>query len=75
MLQLIFRPEGIQPAREDFRILGSDVSPPPFSLSFSQWEQVINHLVENAWPADEKPWVLEGTLLHDPADISRRMPG
>jgi|GEM_PF-1338065 len=74
-MQLIFRPEGTQPTREEFRMMGTAASPPPISRTFTSWDQVINHLVKNDWPAGQKPWVLEGTTLHDPEDVSHRLPG
>ena len=48
-MQLIFRPEGEEPTNDDFRILGTNHSPPPFSLTFFTWDEVIKHLKEKAW--------------------------
>jgi hypothetical protein len=75
MLQLIFRPEGVQPTRADFRIIGTSQDLPPFSLTFFSWDEVIEHLVKNDPPEGGKPWVMEGTTLSDPEDVSHRMPG
>lgn len=75
MMQLIFRPEGVVPSRADFRSLGTNASLPPFSLTFFSWDELINHLVKHDPPAGEKPWVLEGSILHDPDYVSHRLPG
>lgn len=75
MLQMLFRPEGERPERADFRILRTNHEKPVEALTFFSWDDLIDHLAKNDWPAGQKPWVMDGRTLHDPEDISHRMPG
>jgi hypothetical protein len=74
-MQLIFRPEGEEPTNDDFRILGTNHSPPPFSLTFFTWDEVIKHLKEKAWPEGQQPWIKDGLTIFGPADIEAKLEG
>lgn len=74
MMQLIFRPEDVEPERSDFRILRTNTEPMTEALTFTTWDQIVRHLVENKWPKGGHPWVHDGTKIVDPDTVRRYLP-
>lgn len=60
-MRLIFRPDGVQPQREDFTC-----------LEFHTWEQIVSYLTVLRRPLERQPWVWDGYKIIDPASVLER---
>lgn len=74
MMQLIFRQEGVVPDRSDFRILRTNTEPTTDALTFTTWDQIVRHLVDNTWPEHGRPWVQDGEVIIDPDTVKGYLP-
>ncbi len=74
MMGLIFRPEGVEPEREDFRILRTTDQPVTDALSFTSWDQIVRYLTERDWPEGHQPWVWDGNQIIDPDTVNGYLP-
>ncbi|WP_292062733.1 hypothetical protein [Brevundimonas sp. UBA7664] len=71
MMTLIFRPDGVEPDRADFRMVTVPGSLPKEALHFQTMDQVVRHLKNNATPNGQKPWVQFGDTIIDPGAIEK----
>ena len=71
-LSLIFRPDGYEPTRDDFRILRpADGSGSANTVThFDTTEQLVKYLKDRTWPTGERPWVDDGSKVMTPDDIT-----
>lgn len=69
MMGLIFRPEGVEPERSDFRILRANTEPVTDVVSFTSWDQIVRYLTERDWPEGQLPWVWDGDTIVEPMTV------
>lgn len=63
MLRMIFRPQGVEPRREEFKC-----------MTFDTWDQIARYLQMLERPSEEHPWVLENGKIIAPGAIMDRLP-
>lgn len=74
MLTLLFRPEGVEPTRADFRIMGVPGSPPKDTVHFTAMEQAVAYLTDRPWPEGCHPWIMHGDDLLNPDEVMGLLP-